>query len=183
MQVTPEVGTELYRWVADECRALTGKGIESETPLRDGTLPRVLDLFCGVGGFGLSVAPYCTSVVGIELSQDAVEAATANAGRNQISNVQFYRGDLLDIPTFHNSYTECDTIIVNPPRRGLGSELCEQLTKRESLENIIYSSCNPETLAKDLELLSQRFIVKNVRAFDMFPLTHHCEVVAVLGRK
>ena len=179
MQVTPEVGAELYRWVAEECRKLGSNPTTAFSPPPS----RALDLFCGVGGFALAISPYVTSVLGIEISADAVNAASENAARNQSKNATFLQGDLSLLPTLPDQLHEIDTVIVNPPRRGLGSDLCQQLLALGSLRYLIYSSCNPNTLATDLSVLSERFIPQSIRAFDMFPLTKHCEVAVVLVQK
>lgn len=166
MQVTPQIGEALYGWVAQELSLCSPKG--------------VLDLFCGVGGFGLSVAPIAQKVLGLEISEDAVQAARYNAKRNGINNAEFMVGDLSTLSTLQN-VSDFDTVIVNPPRRGLGEELCSYLTEARCIRNLIYSSCNPISLASDLAHLKTSFTPVVARCFDMFPLTLHSEVAVRLS--
>jgi 23S rRNA (uracil747-C5)-methyltransferase len=161
MQVTHQVAEKLYGWVADRFSS---------------TKPQtLLDLFCGVGGFALTSAPYAEHVVGVELSSDAVECAKANALQNGIENASFFTGDMLEENPFSTT-PSCDALVVNPPRRGLGEALCRSIIDRSEVSQIVYSSCNPESLSQDLAILKERFTVTAAQAFDMFPLTWHMEV-------
>jgi 23S rRNA (uracil747-C5)-methyltransferase len=159
VQVTPEIAKSLY------ATALSW--------LSDRTDREVLDLFCGAGGFLLSVAPLCKRGVGIEIRKQAVDCANESARKLGFTQLEFIEGDLL-LPLLKGNF---DTVIVNPPRRGLGRELCEKL-KELSPRQILYSSCNSETMLSDIEMLGYKPI--RVQGFDMFPLTEHLEVLALL---
>ncbi len=138
------------------------------------------DLFCGVGGFALHAAQVMTGqVTGIEVSTQAIVSATASAQRLGLTQVAFRA---LSADDFALGQTQLpQAVIVNPPRRGIGSELCLFLNEATEIEWLIYSSCNPESLAKDLALMPAFKAVK-AQVFDMFPHTHHAEVLVLLKR-
>lgn len=137
----------------------------------------VWDLFCGVGGFALSVAPYAQKVVGIEKEKSAVACATQTAKDLNLSHLSFQALDLLN-PHIHVDQ-KADLIIVNPPRRGLGEPLIRLLLELQPL-HILYSSCNGETLASDCKQLYPTYTLTSVQLFDMFPHTDHYEVLVLL---
>lgn len=164
-QTNPEVAEKLYR-------------IASEWA--DESKPKILwDLFCGVGGFALHCAAPERHIVGIEIEPEAIQCARDSAEQLEIKNIRF---ESLDAASFGASSGEKpDVVIVNPPRRGLGEQLCKWLM-RVAPERILYSSCNAMSLAKDLELLSG-YRVNRVQLFDMFPHTAHYEVLTELVRE
>ena len=136
----------------------------------------LLDLYCGVGGFGLFAAtlPDAPTVLGVEVSADAVASArhTAESLRDSgtaTNRVEFRCGDA------GSELPDAECVVVNPPRRGLGDELCAAI-ESSNAATLIYSSCNPTTLARDLAALPT-FAVIDARLFDMFPQTPHAEVV------
>ncbi len=138
----------------------------------------VLDLYCGVGGFALHLAAPGRHVVGVETSAEAVRAATAAAGAlaRDHGPVRFVAGDAtLALPDL-----EPDLVVVNPPRRGIGPDLAGRLD-RSSATHLVYSSCNPDSLARDLAAMPS-WRVEQARVVDMFPQTRHVEVVLLLGR-
>lgn len=161
-QTNPEVAEKLYRTASEWA---------------DESKPKILwDLFCGVGGFGLHCAVSDRSIVGIEIEPEAIECARDSAAQLELKNVRF---ESLDAASFGASSGEKpDVIIVNPPRRGLGEQLCKWLI-RVNADRILYSSCNATSLAKDLETLSG-YSVRRVQLFDMFPHTTHYEVLVEL---
>lgn len=161
-QTNPEVAEKLYRTASEWA---------------DESKPKILwDLFCGVGGFGLHCAVSDRSIVGIEIEPEAIECARDSAALLELKNVRF---ESLDAASFGASSGEKpDVIIVNPPRRGLGEQLCKWLI-RVNADRILYSSCNATSLAKDLESLSG-YSVRRVQLFDMFPHTTHYEVLVEL---
>lgn len=189
-QTNTEVATALYDQVAhwvDE--------VEPHT---------LWDLYCGVGGFALwcaapgAVAP--RRVTGIEISEQAIESAKLSAAELGIS-AEFIAGDATDYAATHLGGAAPDTaptegskdgegrlgeverpdlIIVNPPRRGIGAKLSEVL-ENSGVEHVVYSSCNPLTLAKDLDRMPS-YAVEQARVFDMFPHTKHLEVAVLLRR-
>lgn len=144
----------------------------------------LLDLFCGTGTIGLSMAKYCGKVIGYEIVGDAVADAVRNAKRNGIKNVRFIEGNLdraKDLPVDTICGEDAvDVIVLDPPRSGIGPKLTKELA-RTSARRIVYISCNPVTCARDLayleELAPERFIVESVAPIDMFPHTPHIEVV------
>lgn len=143
---------------------------------------RALDLFCGVGGFALHLSAVCESVIGVEISAAAIAAAQRGAAVSGVGNVEFYAADatVFSVSEGGLEVAANDLILVNPPRRGVGVELAEWLNNCGA-GVLIYSSCNPLSLAKDLELLSA-YRVLRARVFDMFPGTHHAEVMVLLSR-
>lgn len=161
-QTNPEVAEKLYRTASEWA---------------DESKPKILwDLFCGVGGFALHCAVSDRSIVGIEIEPEAIECARDSAALLELKNVRF---ESLDAASFGASSGEKpDVIIVNPPRRGLGEQLCKWLI-RVNADRILYSSCNATSLAKDLESLSG-YSVRRVQLFDMFPHTTHYEVLVEL---
>lgn len=145
----------------------------------DAVGPRtVWDLYCGVGGFALHLAAPGRVVVGIETSAPAVESARLTAREAGIPGVVFEVGDA---GTFASSHDAPEAIVVNPPRRGLGAEFADSL-ERSGPDTIIYSSCNPVTLARDLRAMPSYDVVE-ARLFDMFPQTRHAEVMTLLRRQ
>lgn len=137
----------------------------------------IWDLYCGVGGFALHVAAPGRRVHGVELSEPAVESARLSAAEAGLSDVTFAAGDATALVAGEAP----DTVIVNPPRRGLGDRLCETL-EASGANAIIYSSCNAVTLARDIAAMPA-YEPKFIRLFDMFPQTDHYEVMVLLIRR
>lgn len=138
----------------------------------------VWDLYCGVGGFALHLAAPGRSVTGIETSAAAVEGARLTALGAGIPGVEFAMGDAGE---FVETRDAPDAVVVNPPRRGLGEDLTQRLEHRGP-DTIVYSSCNPVTLARDLRGMPSYEVVE-ARLFDMFPQTRHAEVMTLLRRR
>lgn len=141
---------------------------------------RVLDLFCGVGGFALHAAGPGVDVRGVELSADAIASAQLSAARlsdrERLGAIRFETGDATTALTDGPSP---DLVIVNPPRRGIGA-LAARL-EHSGVRHIVYSSCNAASLAGDVAAMPS-FRVSRARLFDMFPQTHHHEVLVHLER-
>ena len=134
------------------------------------------DLFCGVGGFGLHCATPEMKLTGIEISAEAIACATRSAQKIGLQNVQF---SALDSTRFASAEGEVpELVLVNPPRRGIGAELCEYLGKMAP-DYILYSSCNAQTMAQDIARL-KNYRIEQVQLFDMFPHTAHYEVLTLL---
>jgi 23S rRNA (uracil747-C5)-methyltransferase len=145
----------------------------------DAIEPRtVWDLYCGVGGFALHLAAPGREVVGIETSAAAIESARLTAVSAGIPGVSFEVGDAV---VFVRGAVAPDAMVVNPPRRGLGGEFAAFLEQRGPA-TIVYSSCNPVTLARDLAAMPAYDVVE-ARLFDMFPQTRHAEVMTLLRRR
>ena len=141
----------------------------------------VLDLFSGVGTIALYVSRRVHRVVGIESSEEAVQAALQNATDNQVLNVQFHLGDAeASLQNFRDQGHSFSTIIVDPPRKGLTGTLIRRLIALQP-EKIVYVSCNPRTLVRDLaQFAAHHYRADTVRPFDMFPQTYHVESLTVL---
>lgn len=144
----------------------------------------VLDLYCGTGTIALCMAAYCRRVVGIEMNPQAVENALGNAKLNQVEQVEFHTGDvgkvlLSDALDLEN----VDMIIVDPPRAGLFPLAIEQI-QRTNVPKIVYVSCNPESLARDVLRLSKiGYELQFIQPVDLFPHTHHIENIAIFTMK
>lgn len=137
----------------------------------------VLDLYCGVGSIALRVASVVNKVYGIEIIENAVINAKKNALINKIKNSEFYSGDVSkEILKIDSSIA---TTIIDPPREGVDKKVLKNINSQK----IIYVSCNPVTLVRDIKLLSDRYKLKDVYALDMFPYTEHIEMITVLEKE
>ncbi len=148
--------------------------------LRDRSSEDVLDLYCGVGAFALTAAHSARSVLGIDVSDDAIDCAAEAARRNGAVQASFLCRSLDRLTSVELPGRHFDTVLCNPPRRGLdpaGIALIRSLRP----ETLVYSSCNAATLARDLRELIPDYHLLQHQPFDMFPFTTHCEVLAVLG--
>ncbi|KAB8313179.1 23S rRNA (uracil(747)-C(5))-methyltransferase RlmC [Erwinia endophytica] len=137
------------------------------------------DLFCGVGGFGLHCATKEISLTGIEINAEAIACARRSAAAMGKDKVHFAA---LDSTMFATGETTVpDLVLVNPPRRGIGAQLCHYLSNM-SPAWILYSSCNAQTMASDIARMAD-YTVEKVQLFDMFPHTAHSEVLTLLRRR
>ena len=122
-------------------------------------------------------------VSGIENNAQSVVAANENAKLNRINNAKFYEGDVTTLlPKMISEGTEFDVIVLDPPRTGLTGECIDTLLN-SNVKRIIYVSCNPATLARNLEELSVKYNVNSITPIDMFPMTAHVECVCQLSLK
>lgn len=141
----------------------------------------IWDLYCGVGGFALALARPGVQVLGVEVSAPAIDGARAAAAQLGLTSpqVRFEAGDasVLDASGQVYGHDKPDLLVVNPPRRGIG-ELAASI-EGSGIKRVLYSSCNPASLAKDLEVMSS-YRVRRARLFDMFPNTNHAEVLVEL---
>ncbi|MCP4755743.1 MAG: class I SAM-dependent RNA methyltransferase [Proteobacteria bacterium] len=144
-----------------------------------GDVKRVCELYCGCGTFSIPVASCVDELQGYDIGQGAVATARENARRNRLTNVRFKVGNLDRIGKLPNA----DTIMVDPPRKGLGRNAIQRIG-RSKASRLFYISCNPSTLARDLEILRSRdgFHVSKVTGYDMYCHSTHLEVLAVLAR-
>lgn len=144
----------------------------------------VYDLYTGTGTIALFVARQAAKVTGVEYVEDAVHDARINAQANNISNANFFAGDMKNIlvPEFFAQHGKPDVIITDPPRAGMHEDVC-QCIANSGAERIVYVSCNPATQARDLALLDAHYKVINVQPLDMFPQTTHVENVVLLVKK
>ncbi|MCZ4497741.1 MAG: rRNA (uracil-5-)-methyltransferase RumB [Marmoricola sp.] len=136
------------------------------------------DLYCGVGGFALHAASPGRDVLGIESSPEAIASARSTAAAAGLDGVTFVSGDAPGLAKDQGSSP--DLVVVNPPRRGIGEHLAAWL-EASSVRRVVYSSCNPESLAHDLAAMPSLVPVRG-RVFDMFPQTAHAEVLVLLER-
>jgi 23S rRNA (uracil1939-C5)-methyltransferase len=144
---------------------------------------RVYDLFCGIGTIGLSLAPRAGELFGLEIVEEAVADAIANARLNQISNAQFFAGDVRTaLRELVDRGGKPDLLVVDPPRAGLSQKVVRRIIE-SGPRRIVYVSCNPTTLAPNAaQLVESGYTFKRVRPVDMFPQTPHIECVALVER-
>ena len=145
---------------------------------------RVIDAYCGIGTIGLVAAKTAGEVIGVELNPDAVKDAISNCKRNSMKNARFYCADAGDFMEMLSEEGEsADVVFMDPPRAGSSKKFIESLAKMAP-ERVVYISCNPETLARDLQLLTKKgYAVKKIQPVDMFPHTNHIECVCLLDKK
>ena len=137
---------------------------------------KILDLYCGTGSIGIYVSDNCQSILGIEINKQAIKDAKKKKKINNIENISFKCGDVANIITSKDKY---DTIIVDPPRSGL-SKKTRKILLEISPNYIIYVSCNPITLVRDIKELSSKYELKDITLFDLFPNTYHVECVVAM---
>ena len=169
-QVNP-VQTEILYSKAREFASLTGK-------------ERVIDAYCGTGTIGLTMAHDAMEVIGVEVNRDAVKDATHNATLNGITNARFYAADAGELMTeLAEAGESADVVITDPPRAGCSPRFLKSLLTLAP-KRVVYVSCNPETLARDLYTLKKGgYKVAKIQPVDMFPFTAHVECVVELKRK
>ena len=144
----------------------------------------VFDLYCGIGTISLFMSKYAKKVYGIEIIEEAIEAAKENARINGVENVEFIAGDvevILD-NLIHKNKIIPDIVMLDPPRRGLDSKSVENILQIRP-KKLVYISCNPATLVRDLAKLEEDYDIKRIKPVDMFPFTSHVECVALLNLK
>ncbi len=146
----------------------------------------VWDLYCGAGSIALSLAPHVRRVVGFELVAAAVNDAYVNSRLNGLDNCQFLAGDLKERLRETQRATPGqpgpDVVITDPPRAGMHPQVVQTLLALAP-RRLIYVSCNPATLARDLALLQDQYDILSIQPFDLFPHTSHIECVAHLTRR
>ena len=170
-QVNPVQTEKLYN-LAIELAGLTGK----ET---------VLDAYCGIGTIGIIASRKAGQVIGVELNQDAVRDAVNNAKLNQISNIRFYCNDAgRFMVNMAERGDRADVVIMDPPRSGSTEEFMDSI-KKMGADKLVYISCNPETLARDLRYMKKLGyrVDGNVVGVDMFAETYHVETVVLLSQQ
>ena len=169
-QINPIQTEKLYN-LALEKAELTGKEI-------------LFDLYCGIGTIGIFMANRGKEVYGIEIVEQAIEDAKENCKINNITNAKYYAGDteklLSDLIEKQNIVP--DVVVVDPPRKGLDNTTIENIKKIKA-KRVIYISCNPATLVRDLSKLEEQYEIKEIQPLDMFPFSHHVESLAVLKLK
>ena len=147
---------------------------------RTDSAKKVLDLYCGIGTISLYLARFSKEVCGVEIVEEAVKDARENAKMNGLSNASFVLSDAsADMSRY---LKDADIVVVDPPRKGLGGKLIASFLG-DPVDAIVYVSCNPATLKRDLDLLSDVYDVSTIYPFDLFPFTVHSECVVRLERK
>lgn len=144
----------------------------------------IFDLYCGIGTIGIFASSKVKKLYGIETIPQAIENAIENAKLNDIKNAEFFVGDVEDaLPKFISKKNiKPDIVFVDPPRKGCDKNVLETLVQIKP-EKIVYISCNPATLGRDLAILETNYEVKDVSICDMFPFTHHVECCVLLCLK
>lgn len=144
----------------------------------------VLDLYCGAGTIGLSMAEKAKKIIGVEIIPEAVNDAKFNAVENGFENTEFFCGDAAKAAQkLKNDGIKPDVIIVDPPRKGCDAELIKTITEDFAPEKVVYVSCDPATLARDCKLFKEQgYDTVKAAIFDMFPRTGHVETVIKLKR-
>lgn len=169
-QINPTQTEKLYA-IAKEYASITGK----ET---------VIDAYCGTGTIGMTMADSAREVIGVEINGDAVADAKENAKHNGVKNIKFHNADAGDfMREMAQKGEKVDVVITDPPRAGCSMQFLRSLITLAP-KRIVYISCNPETLARDLAILTRNgYKVKRMQGVDMFPHTSHVESVVCLTRK
>lgn len=139
----------------------------------------VLDLFCGTGTIGIYLSRYCKSVLGVEIVEEAIKDANINKELNNIDNISFICGD---VDRVINEKFNQNVLVVDPPRSGLNKNT-KNVILNNGFDRIVYVSCDPMTLVRDLKDLSSKYEFKEITLVDMFPNTYHVECVILLQRK
>lgn len=140
----------------------------------------VLDLFSGVGTLSIVASKKALKVYAIEIVENAVRDALVNAKMNKINNINFMLGDAYKL--VNKVEDKIDTIIIDPPRKGLSNDAIETILNKEP-KKIIYVSCDPITLSRDLKSLKEKYDIQKVYLLDMFSFTFHVECVCVMSRR
>ncbi len=169
-QINPIQTEKLYN-LALEKAELTGEEI-------------LFDLYCGIGTIGIFMANQAKEVYGIEIVKEAIEDAKENCKINNIKNAQYFAGDTEQLLTdlIENQKVIPDVVVVDPPRKGLDKTTIENI-KKINAKKVIYISCNPATLVRDLSYLEEKYEVKEIQPVDMFPFTSHVECCSLLCLK
>ena len=144
----------------------------------------VFDLYCGIGTISIFMAKFAKKVYGIEIVEEAIKDAKENAKLNNINNTEFIAGDVENIldDLINNKKIIPDVIMIDPPRKGLDNKSVENILKIKS-KKIVYISCNPASLVRDLAKLEEIYDINMIKPIDLFPFSKHCEVCTVLQLK
>ena len=161
-----------------QVKKLYNLGVEMAQISKEDT---VFDLYCGIGTISLFMSKYAKKVYGIEIIREAIDAANENAKINNVNNTEFYAGDVeivLD-DLIKNKGITADIVMFDPPRKGLDRNTINNILMIKP-KKIVYISCNPATLIRDLALFEELYEIKTIVPVDMFPWTSHVECVAVM---
>ncbi|WP_343101841.1 23S rRNA (uracil(1939)-C(5))-methyltransferase RlmD [Romboutsia sp. MSSM.1001216sp_RTP31141st1_G3_RTP31141_220114] len=144
----------------------------------------VFDIYCGIGTISLFLAQKAKKVYGIEIVEDAIKDAKINAHINKLDNVEFYVGKAEEVvPKMYSEGKTANVVVVDPPRKGCDEKVLDTIISMQP-DRVVYVSCNPSTLARDLNYLDERgYRCTEIQPVDMFPHTMHVECVAKLEKK
>lgn len=142
-----------------------------------GTGNKLLDLYCGSGTIGIYLAHNFNTVIGIEQNKDAIKGANLNKKINNIHNISFICKQVSEI-----NQIESDVVVVDPPRSGLDNTIMNKIMN-SNIDKLVYVSCNPITLSRDINILKNKYNLVDITLYDMFPNTNHVETVVQLVRK
>jgi 23S rRNA (uracil1939-C5)-methyltransferase len=178
MRIAPEAFFQTNTEMASQ---LYGLAIEYAQP---GAVERAYDLYCGIGTIGLLLAPRVAELWGLEIVEEAIADAIANARLNEVANARFFAGDVrLALRELVSEAGRPDLLIVDPPRAGLSQKVVRRIIETAP-RRIVYVSCNPTTLAPNAaQLVEAGYRLERVRPVDMFPQTPHIECVAAFRRR
>ncbi len=170
-----------YQVNSRQTETLYKKALELAKPKKDETM---LDLYCGVGTIGIIFSDYVKKVIGVEINKDSVKNAIINSRINHADNARFYQSDALDyMIKVIDEKVKIDILLVDPPREGLNAEFIKLLLRMKP-KKFVYISCNPETLARDVQNLTREdYSLVQVHPIDLFPQTNHVESVTLLELK
>ena len=168
-QVNP-IQTEILYQTAIDFAKLTGK-------------EEVIDAYCGIGTIGMVAAKHAKKVIGVELNADAVRDARMNAKENKMTNIEFRQGDAGDfMVAMAEKGQKMDVVFMDPPRAGSDEKFLSSVVKLAP-EKVVYISCNPVTLERDLKyMVKHKYEVKKIQPVEMFPFTGHVETVVLLSK-
>ena len=164
-----------------QTEVLYNKALEYANLSRNDT---VFDIYCGIGTISLFLARKASKVYGIEIIEDAIKDAKINASINKLENVDFYVGKAEEVvPNMYKEGKKTNVVVVDPPRKGCDEKVLDTIVSMKP-EKVVYVSCNPSTLARDLAYLDERgYICEEIQPIDMFPHTMHVECVAKIVKK
>ena len=161
-----------------QAEALYNIAIEKANITKDDV---VCDLYCGIGTIGIFASKFAKKVYGIEIVKQAIEDAHGNAKLNNVNNIEFICGDVEQAfdKLIKKEKVEPSVVIVDPPRKGLDNNTIENIMKL-NVARVVYISCNPATMVRDLKMMEEKYEIMEVQPVDMFPFTSHVESVAVM---
>ena len=156
-----------------------------ETAIKAANLSKedeIIDAYSGIGTIGLIASKYCKSVVGVEIVKEAIINAYSNARLNNINNAKYYVDDASKFIINYSKENKADVVFVDPPRSGLDKKFVDTLLISKA-SRVVYVSCDPSSLARDLKMLKEGYEIESIQPVDMFPNTYHVETVVSMIRK
>ena len=156
-----------------------------ETAIKAANLTKedeIIDAYSGIGTIGLIASKYCKSVVGVEIVKEAIINAYSNARLNNIDNAKYYVDDASKFMINYTKDKTADVVFIDPPRSGLDKKFVDTLLISKP-NRIVYVSCDPSSLARDLKFLKEEYDIISIQPVDMFPNTYHVETVVSMAKK